>query len=180
MSHEWIKGSISCFLTIAYHIPDNRKSHFWLVVKPVAFMGNLILHVVSSVNFYSSGIHAISDFLLPKNHVCGSLSHEDLWVWQYICGYIWIICDFGGERSLDERIKYHTYMDWISELFMWSRKFYVGVYFCTQTVCYGRIYIIRADSRFAPSQWKTALLCNNVSHWLGTNLESALIMLILA
>ena len=27
--------------------------------------------------------------------------------------------------------------------------------------------IIRADSRFAPCQWETALLCNDVSHWLG-------------
>ena len=26
-----------------------------------------------------------------------------------------------------------------------------------------------------PSQWETALLCKDVSHWLGTNLESALI-----
>ena len=32
----------------------------------------------------------------------------------------------------------------------------------------------RADSRFAPSQWETALLCNAVSHWLGASLESAL------
>ena len=32
----------------------------------------------------------------------------------------------------------------------------------------------RADSRFAPSQWETALLCNDVSHWLGTSLESPL------
>ena len=32
----------------------------------------------------------------------------------------------------------------------------------------------RADSKFAPSQWETALLCNDVSHWLGANLESAL------
>ena len=32
----------------------------------------------------------------------------------------------------------------------------------------------RADSRFAPSQWETSLLCNAVSHWLGANLESAL------
>ena len=31
-----------------------------------------------------------------------------------------------------------------------------------------------ADSRFAPSQWETALLCNDVSHWLGANIESAL------
>ena len=35
--------------------------------------------------------------------------------------------------------------------------------------------IRRVDSRFAPSQWETALFCNDVSHWLGTNLESALI-----
>ena len=32
----------------------------------------------------------------------------------------------------------------------------------------------RVDSRFAPSQWETALLCNTVSHWLGARLESAL------
>ena len=33
---------------------------------------------------------------------------------------------------------------------------------------------LRANSRFAPSQWETALLCNDVSHWLGASLESAL------
>ena len=32
----------------------------------------------------------------------------------------------------------------------------------------------RADSRFAPVQWETPLLCNDVSHWLGANLKSAL------
>ena len=32
----------------------------------------------------------------------------------------------------------------------------------------------RTDSRFPPSQWEAALLCNGVSHWLGTSLESAL------
>ena len=36
------------------------------------------------------------------------------------------------------------------------------------------IYWSRADSRFALSQWGTALLCNGVSHWLGASLESAL------
>ena len=34
--------------------------------------------------------------------------------------------------------------------------------------------VYRADSRFAPSQWETALLCNDVSNWLGASLESAL------
>ena len=29
-------------------------------------------------------------------------------------------------------------------------------------------------TRFGPSQWETALLCNDVSHWLGASLQSAL------
>ena len=35
----------------------------------------------------------------------------------------------------------------------------------------------RADSRFTPSQWERSLQSNAVSHWLGTNLESALLHL---
>ena len=37
-----------------------------------------------------------------------------------------------------------------------------------------RIIWCRADSRFAPSQLEMALLCNDISHWLGTSLESAM------
>ena len=37
-------------------------------------------------------------------------------------------------------------------------------------------YILRADSRFAPSQWEMPLLCNDVSHWLRASLESVLIL----
>ena len=33
---------------------------------------------------------------------------------------------------------------------------------------------VQADSRLAPSKWETALLRNDVSHWLGSSLESAL------
>ena len=40
--------------------------------------------------------------------------------------------------------------------------------------CPTLVHVIRADSRLAPSHWETALLCNDVSHWLGANLESAL------
>ena len=32
----------------------------------------------------------------------------------------------------------------------------------------------KADSRFSPSQWETALFCNDFSHWLGASLESAM------
>ena len=30
---------------------------------------------------------------------------------------------------------------------------------------------IKAGPRFVPSQWETALLCNDISHWLGASLE---------
>ena len=32
-----------------------------------------------------------------------------------------------------------------------------------------------ADSSFASGQWETALLCNDISHWLAASLESVLI-----
>ena len=37
------------------------------------------------------------------------------------------------------------------------------------------VHCNRADSRLAPSPWETSLQSNAVSHWLGTNLESALL-----
>ena len=36
--------------------------------------------------------------------------------------------------------------------------------------------VFRADSRFTPSRWETVLLCNDVSHWLGSSLESAVVL----
>ena len=41
---------------------------------------------------------------------------------------------------------------------------------------YWRPHIIQftADPRLAPSQWETSLQSNDISHWLGANLESAL------
>ena len=35
--------------------------------------------------------------------------------------------------------------------------------------------LLKADSRIVPSQWEWALLCNDVSQWLGTVLESVLL-----
>ena len=37
-----------------------------------------------------------------------------------------------------------------------------------------RFCYFRADSRFSPSQWETALLSNDVSNWLGASLKSSL------
>ena len=40
--------------------------------------------------------------------------------------------------------------------------------------------LFRSDSRLAPSQWETSLQSNAVSHWLGANLESDLLFMIVA
>ena len=43
-----------------------------------------------------------------------------------------------------------------------------------QTI-HGFVGLYRPDSGLAPSQWKTSLQSNAVSHWLGANLKSALL-----
>ena len=40
-----------------------------------------------------------------------------------------------------------------------------------------RQILLRADFRLAPSQWETSLQSNAVSHWLGANLKSALLLI---
>ena len=50
------------------------------------------------------------------------------------------------------------------------------IYIMTNSSYFPTGTYIRAHSRFAPSQWETSLQSNTLSHWLGTNLESALYM----
>ena len=66
-------------------------------------------------------------------------------------------------------------MSSIQCLFTWSMLVRNAPGYVTSLRNYLPWYTIyRADSRFAPSQWETALLYNDVSHWLDANLESAL------
>ena len=44
------------------------------------------------------------------------------------------------------------------------------------TVSGNSTMIHRADTRFSPSQWETALLCNDGIHWLGASLKSTLFL----
>ena len=67
--------------------------------------------------------------------------------------------------------------DWLDKYAMFggiseNRHFYQKV---VMSRC-SEWFLFRADSRFAPSQWETALLCNDVSYWLGASLESALLI----
>ena len=62
-----------------------------------------------------------------------------------------------------------TYM-----ILLWCLLFFIQFHYHTITLLQNTHNRNRADSRLAPSQWETSLQSNAVSHWLGTNLESAL------
>ena len=81
------------------------------------------------------------------------------------------------------RFIYHVYcvnkLD-LNSRYMWYIFVYILIMVEFTPILRGHFFDIgkiipRADSRFAPSQWETALPCNGVSHWLGASLESALI-----
>ena len=90
----------------------------------------------------------------PVNFILLTVCIFTALVWQMItheCMLLLLICNFGECMSMLVYI-------------VLDRNHFIQM----------RYWDYRADSRFAPSQWETALFCNAVSHWLGTSLESAL------
>ena len=65
-------------------------------------------------------------------------------------------------------------VSFIEELVWYTKLLLVFHFFPTCMYVYVCLRCFSADSRFAPSQWETVLLCNGVSHWLDANLESTL------
>ena len=50
------------------------------------------------------------------------------------------------------------------------------MYYTVDSIQLSNVYFTHTpDSRFTPSQWETALLYNDVYHWLGASLESAVL-----
>ena len=62
----------------------------------------------------------------------------------------------------------------IHNFVVWSLKVYTDICIMIHISLMYRTYRSRADSRFAPSQWEMALLCNDVSHWQDASRESIL------
>ena len=78
--------------------------------------------------------------------------------WSNPKGYGWIAVQYKSQQNTQQ-----------------SAKLVCNCWSVLYDVCRNIVILrSRADSRFAPSQWETALLCNGVSHWLGTSLESGL------
>ena len=81
---------------------------------------------------------------------------------QYIYIFIW------GEYN-----EYYL-VDFKAQCAIWNDMLWHDIWHVFFLFIFHRWFHYRADSMFAPSQWETALLCNDVSHWLGANIESAL------
>ena len=64
------------------------------------------------------------------------------------------------QRNLSHSVLHWLLVVWCNIAFIFAHKRWLI------HVAYGR-----ADSRFAPNQLETALLCSDVCHWLGTNLD---------
>ena len=65
-------------------------------------------------------------------------------------------------------------MVYCSRPWAWQQKCTAALHVVIHTLYTGMTCHFTAGSRFAPSLWETALLCKDVSHWLGASLESAM------
>ena len=96
--------------------------------------------------------------------VCVSSSQRDVIFGGIYCGNIPITCsNQGGHDQLQTHDLASCYIN----------------SFCKHNWLHAAFRLVmmpgshcRADSMFATSQWETLLPSNDVSHWLGTNLES--------
>ena len=94
----------------------------------------------------------------------------------------WSLITFLWPDGVDLKVL-HKFYGWhyspqkccFPEAINWIMQGY-GRGFLLDCVCYDRGWVFKADSRFAPRQWETSLQSNTVSHWVGANLESALIL----
>ena len=122
-----------------------------VVVSTVRFVTNgSVAVVVSSSNIYHCCCYCLLSLpwsLLPSSSLVSLLS-----IWQAIS---------------PARCRFQPVRRGAALRRNWSGR-------CLRRQHQSRVHL-RADSRFAPSQWETSLQSNAVYHWLGVNLESALL-----
>ena len=109
----------------------------------------------------------------PRIHQSLQLIYRQPWRWGW--SRCWIHSWDGMRQGALPRRRSLVKSSW-TEVGQWGHCNTVNPYH-TEFILGIVNYVCSADSRLAPSQWETALLCNDVSHWLGASLESALICL---
>ena len=95
----------------------------------------------------------------------------------YLVGCICIFCYIYISGQAEHRLPSHRLHKKYGDAFRhrWEHvSFKQNTVYPYTSVSSVHLYSGKADSRFAPSQWQTAFLCNDVSHWLGASLESSL------
>ena len=128
-------------------------------------------------------------FYVFSSNKCSTASNKlDLWIiilW-------WIISEQHFKTIMFSFIK-HLFTN--STFISWSERAFLPASNCYLCVCHanrnrganvwsdiGAVWcetnMHRADSRFATSQWEMTLLCNDISQWRSTSLESALMQAI--
>ena len=106
----------------------------------------------------------------------GAIWHQNKWPRYYprciVHIIIWCFC---LPQNTDDRSPRVQSWGWDMGCVCWVlSEFIMLVGSVSQILSHQFYYNIRADSRFAPSQWETALLCNDVSYWHGASLVPAL------
>ena len=89
------------------------------------------------------------------------------------CKYTLVVCD--GLLAVPGKLDSESVRQTITDIWCvigypnWQKRPQVKHHASTFTLVQ-----FSSDSRFSLSQWETALHCNDVSHWLGASLKSAL------
>ena len=123
----------------------------WYIYIYLWWMGEIPLGNMSQT-FSSNIFVSLYRWVLALTHRYVSnciFAYQILGSWQ--SSYLYLCVTFD---DFDVWTYHDDIMTWTCSLYFWPS--------------------LRADSRFVPTQWETALLCNDVSHWLGASLESAL------
>ena len=112
----------------------------------------------------------ISDFMdiwslqtlhVPRQYSCGGMCNILWLVFRMQMKYIYIL-----KTKWTFEIHIHNHVDWNTVLLYILDIQAVCPGFTHKRQAYWYMHN-RSDSRFAPSQWETVLLCNDVSHWLS-------------
>ena len=140
---------------------------------------NLICHILSHViilimqiNLKCSMRKTLVIYILPSACLrCSLFSPISLYQFMGLHAVIWLSSLEILEKIVVIHIDIINLKEWslsLNAINVSSRR--GNMSFIYSMACMG----CRADSRIAPSQWGAVFLCNDVSHWLGARLESAL------
>ena len=142
-------------------VPEHQQPRSWPNCElSLIRMCNLYIwqcHKANHIREKSRGHQTVGIFVLLA--ITSHLSNDAFWN-LYVC--LWDFWPLLLQR--------YNYMIIITG----DRVHILAVHSTMCLIWWGTAWYNRVDFRFAPGQWETLLHINGVSHWLGSNLESAL------